>query len=93
MIDDGMFAWAVRERKGVFTLNQSQQQTLLHVISNYSGVKGMFIGVLEDDQQEIAQSSLIPGNLYYIQFGEYSGKYFSLSRGKKTKRSVGRKGR
>ena len=59
LIDNGMFAWAVRERKGVFTLNRAQRQTLLHVIGNYSGVKGMFIGVLEKDQQEITQSSLI----------------------------------
>ena len=59
LIDNGMFAWAVRERKGVFTLNQAQRQTLLHVIGNYSGVKGMFIGVLAKDQQEITQSSLI----------------------------------
>lgn len=47
MIDQGMFAWAVRERRGVFIPSQDHSgRYLLHVISSDKQIKGMFVGAL-----------------------------------------------
>ena len=59
MIEEGHFAWAVRERKGVFAPVADHGELLLHVIANHSGVKGMFVGVLAGDQQAVSQSTMI----------------------------------
>ncbi|HSO20317.1 MAG TPA: response regulator [Desulfosarcina sp.] len=47
MIDEGYFAWAIRERRGVVISSEDHcRQYLLHVIANHNQVKGMFGGLL-----------------------------------------------
>lgn len=47
MIDEGYFAWAIRERRGVLISSKDHsRQYLLHVIANHNQVKGMFGGLL-----------------------------------------------
>jgi len=47
MIEEGYFAWAIRERRGVVISSEDHsRQYLLHVIANHNQVKGMFGGLL-----------------------------------------------
>ena len=47
MIDEGYFAWAIRERRGVtISSKDHSRQYLLHVIANHNQIKGMFGGLL-----------------------------------------------
>jgi signal transduction histidine kinase/CheY-like chemotaxis protein len=47
MIDEGYFAWAIRERRGVVISSRDHsRQYLLHVIANHNQVKGMFGALL-----------------------------------------------
>ena len=51
MIEEGFFAWAIRERRGLFVTSQDHQHHfLLHVIANSSRVQGMFIGWMNDGE-------------------------------------------
>ncbi len=60
MIDQGMFAWAVREKRGVFIpVHAGEGQYLLHVISSTDHIRGMFVGRLTDRRQSIADTSLM----------------------------------
>ena len=59
MIDKGFFAWAVRERRGVtITSRDHSRQFLLHVISTYSRIRGMFVGLLPAAKEIIPDTSL-----------------------------------
>lgn len=59
MIDQGLFAWAVREKRGVFIpANQDTGQFLLHVIASNNRIRGMFVGKLPETKQSIADTSL-----------------------------------
>ncbi len=59
MIEEGFFAWAIRERRGLQIASQDHtQQYLLHVIANTSGVLGMFIGLFEGDRSSVPDTSL-----------------------------------
>jgi signal transduction histidine kinase/ActR/RegA family two-component response regulator len=59
MIDKGFFAWAVRERRGVtITSRDHSRQFLLHVISTYSRIRGMFVGLLPAEKEIIPDTSL-----------------------------------
>ena len=59
MIEEGYFAWAIRERRGLYIDSQEHGAPfLLHVIANNAGVKGMFIGLLEKGRGAIPSSSL-----------------------------------
>ena len=45
MIDEGYFAWAIRERRGVtISSKDHSRQYLLHVVANHNQIKGMFGG-------------------------------------------------
>ncbi len=58
MTDKGLFAWAMRERRGVFIQSKDQSRELiLHVISTYSKIKGMFIGLLPKTKRRIPDTS------------------------------------
>lgn len=58
LIDQGMFAWAVREKRGVVvpSLRQSEQY-LLHVIASDGHIRGMFLGTLPKKKQSLADTS------------------------------------
>ena len=59
MVDKGFFAWAVRERRGVtITSRDHSRQFLLHVISTYSRIRGMFVGLLPAEKEIIPDTSL-----------------------------------
>jgi signal transduction histidine kinase/CheY-like chemotaxis protein len=54
MTDEGFFAWALREKKGISILSKDQtRKFLLHPLSTYSGIKGMFVGLMPDNKPEI----------------------------------------
>jgi signal transduction histidine kinase/CheY-like chemotaxis protein/HPt (histidine-containing phosphotransfer) domain-containing protein len=58
LIDQGMFAWAVREKRGVMVPSQNQsEQYLLHVIASDGCIRGMFLGTLPKKKQSFADTS------------------------------------
>jgi signal transduction histidine kinase/ActR/RegA family two-component response regulator len=59
MIDEGFFAWAIRERRGVtISSHDHSRQLILHVIATYSRIRGMFVGLLPDKKNAIPDKSL-----------------------------------
>ena len=59
MIDEGLFAWAIRERRGVFIPSDDHRQRfLLHVIANHSRIQGMLVGLLQSGQTALPGTSL-----------------------------------
>ena len=59
LIDQGFFAWAIRERRGVtISSHDHSRQLLLHVIATYSRIRGMFVGLLPDNKNIIPDKSL-----------------------------------
>ena len=53
MIDKGLFAWALRERRGVFVSSKDHsRQFLVHVIASSAHIKGMFVGMLSTDEKD-----------------------------------------
>ncbi len=59
MTDEGFFAWALRERRGVsISSKDHSRQFLLHVITTSSRLRGMFIGLLPVQRQTIPDASL-----------------------------------
>jgi len=59
MIDKGFFAWAIRERRGVsISSHDHSKQLMLHVISTYSRIRGMFVGVLPDQKNLLPDRSM-----------------------------------
>ncbi|MBL0700355.1 MAG: response regulator [Desulfosarcina sp.] len=58
MTDEGFFAWALREKKGIFILSKDQaRKFLMHPIATYSGIRGMFVGLMPDNKLEIPDGS------------------------------------
>ena len=58
MIDEGFFAWALRERRGVtISSKDNTRQFVLHVISTPSRIRGMFVGLLPDRKPVISDYS------------------------------------
>ena len=59
MIDEGFFAWAIRERRGVtISSRDHSKQLILHVIATYSRIRGMYIGMLPNQKNAIPDKSL-----------------------------------
>ncbi len=59
LIDQGFFAWAIRERRGVtISSHDHSRQLMLHVIATYSRIRGMFVGLLPDNKNIIPDKSL-----------------------------------
>ena len=59
MIEEGFFAWAIRERRGVtISSHDHSRQLMLHVIATYSRIRGMFVGLLPDNKNIIPDKSL-----------------------------------
>ena len=58
MIEEGYFAWAIRERRGVVISSRDHsRQYLLHVIANHNQVKGMFGGLLPSGQTKLPDTA------------------------------------
>ncbi|UCF90662.1 MAG: response regulator [Desulfobacterales bacterium] len=59
MINQGFFAWAIRERRGLtIDSKDHSRKFLLHVIATYSRIRGMFVGLLPDQKQSLPDTSL-----------------------------------
>jgi signal transduction histidine kinase/ActR/RegA family two-component response regulator len=59
MIDKGYFAWAIREKRGMFMPSRDHtRKFILHVIATYARIRGMFIGLLPYENQKIPDTSL-----------------------------------
>jgi len=59
MIEQGFFAWAIRERRGVIISSKDHsRQFVLHVIATHSRIRGMMVGLLADDRKGIPDTSL-----------------------------------
>ncbi|MHC4457004.1 MAG: ATP-binding protein [Planctomycetota bacterium] len=60
MIDKGFFAWAVREKRGIFVPSKDRSRRfVLHVIATSSRIRGMFVGLLAGKGKKIPDSALI----------------------------------
>ncbi|MDY6792283.1 MAG: ATP-binding protein [Thermodesulfobacteriota bacterium] len=58
MIDEGLFSWALRERRGITLSSKDKtRQFVLHVISTPSRIRGMFVGLLPAKKPVVADYS------------------------------------
>jgi len=58
MIEQGFFAWAIRERRGItISSHNHSRQLMLHVIATSSRIRGMFVGLLPDKDNIIPDKS------------------------------------
>ncbi|MGV8074716.1 MAG: response regulator [Syntrophobacteraceae bacterium] len=59
LIDNGSFAWALREKKPVIVSSKDhEKQLILHVMATSSRIRGMFVGVLEKNRADIPDITL-----------------------------------
>jgi signal transduction histidine kinase/ActR/RegA family two-component response regulator len=59
MIDEGFFAWAIREKRGVtISTHDHSKQLILHVIATHSRIRGMFVGLLPNKKNAFPDKSL-----------------------------------
>ena len=59
MIEEGLFAWAIRERRGLtVSTPDHSQHLLLHVIANNASVQGMYIGLMQEDKTAVPDTAL-----------------------------------
>ncbi len=54
MIKTGLFAWTLREKRGIIIRSKNRQREyLLHPIATYAQIKGLFVGLLPDKKIRI----------------------------------------
>ncbi|MGD8343051.1 MAG: histidine kinase dimerization/phospho-acceptor domain-containing protein, partial [Desulfobacterales bacterium] len=59
MIEQGYFAWAIREKRGVLISSRDHSRKfVLHVITTYSRIRGMYVGLLPEKNSKIPDTSL-----------------------------------
>jgi signal transduction histidine kinase/ActR/RegA family two-component response regulator len=59
MIEQGYFAWAIREKRGVLVSSRDHSRKfVLHVIATYSRIRGMYVGLLPEKNSKIPDTSL-----------------------------------
>lgn len=59
LIDNGTFAWALREKRGLSVSSKDfRRHLLLHVMATYSRIRGVFIGLLQPGKKNIPEVSL-----------------------------------
>jgi PAS domain S-box-containing protein len=59
LIDNGTFAWTLRERRSVIVSTRNyERQLLLHVMATSSRVRGMFVGLMEKDTTTVPDTAL-----------------------------------
>ena len=59
LIDNGTFAWTLRERRPVMVSSMNyQRQLVLHVMATSSRVRGMLVGLLEKGETNIPDTAL-----------------------------------
>jgi signal transduction histidine kinase/DNA-binding response OmpR family regulator len=59
LIDNGTFAWALREKRAVMVSSKDfKRQLVLHVLATHTRIRGMFIGVLNLGEKNIPGVSI-----------------------------------
>lgn len=59
LIDNGTFAWALRENRMVAVSSKDfQSQMVLHVLATYSRIRGLFVGILQPGEKNIPEVSV-----------------------------------
>ena len=59
LIDNGTFAWAIREKRPVIISPKSlDRRLILHALTTTSRTRGMFVGVFKGDEKDIPHTSL-----------------------------------
>ena len=59
LIDDGTFAWALREKRPIIVSSSKyEKQVILHLMATSSRIRGMFIGLLGKGHNDIQDLSL-----------------------------------
>ena len=59
LIDNGTFAWAIREKRPVIVSPKSiDRRLILHALTTTSRTRGMFVGVFKGDEKDIPHTSL-----------------------------------
>jgi signal transduction histidine kinase/ActR/RegA family two-component response regulator len=59
IIDKGFMAWAMRERRGITVLSSNKKrQIFLHVVSTYSRIRGVFVGLFKENSEKVPDVSL-----------------------------------
>ena len=54
LIQEGTFAWAIREARPIIVpFKSSQKRIILHVLTTVSRVRGMFVGLVEGGEKDI----------------------------------------
>jgi signal transduction histidine kinase/ActR/RegA family two-component response regulator len=57
MIDDGVLAWAIREKHGLTISSHDSRQLILHAIATSSRIRGLFVGLLPNQKNAITDRS------------------------------------
>lgn len=61
LIENGSFAWAVKQCRPVVVASSGYKNSLiLHVLGTRSRVRGMFVGVLDKEDESASESALYP---------------------------------
>lgn len=59
IVEDGTFAWALNQTRSVLTRTRDRSYTLvLHPLATRSRVRGMFVGLLDDEIIEVREAAL-----------------------------------
>jgi two-component system sensor histidine kinase/response regulator len=59
LIENGTFAWALREQRAVIVSSKDfQRQLVLHVVATHARIRGMFVGVLNPAERNIPGVSI-----------------------------------
>ena len=59
LIDNGTFAWVIREKRPVIVSPKSlDRRLILHALTTTSRTRGMFVGVFKGDEKDIPHTSL-----------------------------------
>jgi signal transduction histidine kinase/DNA-binding response OmpR family regulator len=59
MIDNDLFGWAIRERRGIIVESKDHSRRfLLHIIATHSRIRGMFVGLWPSQGERIPDVSL-----------------------------------
>ncbi|MEW5772817.1 MAG: diguanylate cyclase [Thermodesulfobacteriota bacterium] len=59
LIEDKTFAWALGRNKPMIVTSQAGEQIMLHALATTSRTRGIFLGVLDQDKNEILDTSLM----------------------------------
>jgi riboflavin kinase/FMN adenylyltransferase len=59
LIENGTFAWALREQRAVMVSSKDfQRQLVLHVLATHARIRGMFVGILNLEEKNIPGVSI-----------------------------------